>query len=430
MIRRATLAMLALAAVAAGCLPQGSRLPESPLLRLFERKSGRIAFVGPDGNVYLTDQTGSDPIAVTDDAILEGPTAVLYRSPHWSPGSDRLALLRHVFEGGALAGSALVIARAEGAEVDEVYSSTSEFPIFASWSPPGDRLALLTGRGRGPGFTLWSVPVPSGEPRVLDTGQPVYWSWSPGGEGLLVHIGGSDAENPGQARVTYLEAGDPVREFGLDLRPSDFQAPAFSPGGDQALMAGFDDRGEPSLLLTDPLGSAPQVLAPLSGRTAFGWAPDGRALAYLTFEPQKGGVVGRLRIEDLTDPASPVDLPTPDHSAVAFFWSPDSRSLLSYSAARPPGDDTTILLTMHVTDREDGNTRRLGTFRPTEEFIEMVAFFDQFQQGGTVWSPDSRSIVFPSITESGQQAIFVIPASGTVEARGIAEGTFAVWSWE
>jgi hypothetical protein len=60
----------------------------------------------------------------------------------------------------------------------------------------------------------------------------------------------------------------------------------------------------------------------------------------------------------------------------------------------------------------------------------MLSYFDQFHQAGSVWSPDSRSILFPALTDSGQSVVFVLLASGTVEPRAILGGTFAVWSWQ
>jgi hypothetical protein len=38
----------------AACLPQGVQIPESPLLRALERKSGLISYVGLDGNIYTS----------------------------------------------------------------------------------------------------------------------------------------------------------------------------------------------------------------------------------------------------------------------------------------------------------------------------------------------------------------------------------------
>ena len=44
---------------------QGFRIPQSPLLGTLERKSGRIAFVGMDGNIYTMNQAGHDVTSIT-----------------------------------------------------------------------------------------------------------------------------------------------------------------------------------------------------------------------------------------------------------------------------------------------------------------------------------------------------------------------------
>jgi len=87
--------LFGLAPFAGGCLPQGLRLPESPLLRALERKLGLIAYVGPDGNIHTMDQAGGNQAGVTDDARLfsgeEGRALRIYQYPAWAPGNRRLA---------------------------------------------------------------------------------------------------------------------------------------------------------------------------------------------------------------------------------------------------------------------------------------------------------------------------------------------------
>ena len=40
------------------CLPRDMQLPQSPLLSTLERKSGLIAYIGVDGNIFVSDQAG------------------------------------------------------------------------------------------------------------------------------------------------------------------------------------------------------------------------------------------------------------------------------------------------------------------------------------------------------------------------------------
>jgi len=47
-----------IALLVSACLPQNVQVPQSPLLSTLERKSGRIAYIGVDGNIYTSDQAG------------------------------------------------------------------------------------------------------------------------------------------------------------------------------------------------------------------------------------------------------------------------------------------------------------------------------------------------------------------------------------
>ena len=434
MMARARGALVGAAALLlAACLPEGSQLPQSPLLSALEPKAGRIAVVGTDRNVYTIDQAGGDRISITDDADGSSDAAVMYRTPSWSPASDRLVVLRHSFEGGRLAASSVVVAEADGSGRTTLFESESDHPIYQSWSPNGELLTLLTSRSSESRFRIWNVPSAGGEPHLVDVGQPAYWAWAPGGEGLLAHLDGSAQQNPGQARISLLLFGPKVTEQRLDVEPFLFQAPSFSPAGDLALIAGYDETGDPSLLLTTPLGEDVARLVPLESPTAFGWSPGGRYAAYVSAEPGLSTLIGRLHLLDLADPQNPVTVETDDSLVVAFDWAPDGDRILSYAPlVGDPGagsQDPTLLLRLQVTDSGSGETRRLGTFRPTDDFADLLPFFDQYAQSATAWSPDGRNIVFTSETESGAQGVYVLAASGTIQPRAIGEGVYAVWSW-
>jgi hypothetical protein len=292
---------------------------------------------------------------------------------------------------------------------------------------------VLTGDSSDAGLKIWHVPAEGGDAQLVDVGQPAYWAWTPGGEGLLAHLDGSSSEHPGRARVSLLLLGGSVSERRLDLEPVTFQAPSLSPAGDLALVAGSLDGGEPSLLLTTPLGESFTELLPIETQIAFGWSPRGRNAAYIAAEPGQTTLLGRLGLLDLSDPESPVPIETGEALVVAFDWSPDGRHVLSYEpVAGASGEDAqepVLLFRLNLTDVPSGETRQLGTFRPTQDFVDLLPFFDQYAQSSTAWSPDGRNIVFTSQTLDGQQAVFVLSTSGTVEPRGVAEGVYAVWSW-
>jgi hypothetical protein len=121
-IRSLGLPVLLLSLVA--CLPEGVRLPESPLLSTLERKSGLIVYIGLDGNVYTIDQGGGEPTAVTNDAQLdpenEEPFKV-YQLPAWSPDEQQVAFIGVTGTAGAPEEGAVYTAAADGSGFRELF---------------------------------------------------------------------------------------------------------------------------------------------------------------------------------------------------------------------------------------------------------------------------------------------------------------------
>jgi hypothetical protein len=51
-------------------LPQEFRLPQNEIVKIFERRVGRIAVMNQDGNILVMDQTGENVVQITRDANL------------------------------------------------------------------------------------------------------------------------------------------------------------------------------------------------------------------------------------------------------------------------------------------------------------------------------------------------------------------------
>src|ERR1700745_1042065 len=80
------LALLAL--LVSACLPDGLRVPQNQLSGLLERKSGLIAYLGTDGNIYTIDQAGQRKTQITKDAFVSNTDFMFYGLPTWSPDSQ------------------------------------------------------------------------------------------------------------------------------------------------------------------------------------------------------------------------------------------------------------------------------------------------------------------------------------------------------
>ena len=77
-------------------------------------------------------------------------------------------------------------------------------------------------------------------------------------------------------------------------------------------------------------------------------------------------------------------------------------------------------------------------FLPSRDQLTMFQFFDQFAHSHSLWSPDSKNLVFAgdladqAFSASTRQAstpqVFVVEAALAPFVERIAEGFLAVWS--
>src|SRR5207244_13617159 len=109
---------------------------------------------------------------------------------------------------------------------------------------------------------------------------------------------------------------------------------------------------------------------------------------------------------------------------VAFYWSPDATRLAIV------GLDTAARTLTWSTVGIDGKTKRaLGSFLPSSEFGFELPFFDQYAQSTSVWSADSKRIVYSAQSSGGQaERLLVMDAEGATPAAAVADGGVGVWS--
>jgi Tol biopolymer transport system component len=231
------LALFILSLLLAACLPEGMRLPESPLLSTLERKSGLIVYIGLDGNIYTIDQGGGEPTAITTDAQLdpsneEEPLKV-YQLPAWSPDERQIAFVGLTGVGGEPDEGAVYTAAADGSNLKELFRSNAEIPFYLYWSPNGNSVSFLTNSPSSTELLLQLSQVGEAEAssRVLDAASPMYWSWSPDSSQLLLHASGN-SENARLSRLSLGNEGEQAVEEVLPFEPLLFQSPQWSPDRD------------------------------------------------------------------------------------------------------------------------------------------------------------------------------------------------------
>lgn len=408
------------AALLTACLPDDVQLPQNDFLAALEPKSGLIAFVGVDGNVYTVDQGGANPTALTTDAERTADGFLLYGLPTWSEDGETVAFAAYEGTGEALTRNRLMVAPKDGTSLTEAYSSP-DYLVYYNWAPDGTRLSLLSQTPGALAFKL--VNAQGGEPYLLDAGSPFYWAWAPDSRSVLIHANGENG------RLAFLELGDDpaaVVQQNLPITPSAFKAPAFAPDGRQVLVAQTRPDGAPELVLAEADGSNPRTLVTYGQDIAFAWSPDGARIAYVDSEQ----LLGPLTVIDPAGQQAPITLA---EQVYAFFWSPDSRSVAYFvvetvaAEGETPGGNVSRL---KVLDVASGQSRVLTDLTPTDRFLQMVPFIDQYHHSVTIWSPDSQNLVISTYYNEDKSGVFILNASGNLEPRFLAEAEVGVWSWK
>jgi TolB protein len=439
-IRSAILGFAAIALSIVGCsfitIPFNSALPS-----MQPESTDLIAYMGVDGNIYTVGPSGASSVALTDDAQPNpdaGGALRYYSDPSWSPEGNNLAFME--VEAGSETGTrfSVRVRTRDDASSRVLFSSPNRAPIYLYWSPDGTRLSFITSDSRGGPLSLHLVPIDGRPGRVIDSGQPYYWSWSPTSREIVVHVGGSAADAPDVARLSQISLEPEVNESLWDLAPLAFQAPAYSPDGSSVLLAARSDVGKSGLLRVTADGRVDSVLSDDESPTAFAWSPNGQTIAIMTFDPAQPSGLGDLSFLRLGPSGQVQRVPTDAERVVAFFWSPDGERLAYFAPVLPGtnGSGTNIALQgqsvslkLAIADPADGSSRDITTFQPTSDFLRILPFFDQYLRSTTIWSPDSRTLAIPGYDEGGRARIYLVSADGTTEARSIAEGTLAFWSW-
>lgn len=390
---------------------------------------GRLVLVDSRRQVATIDGEGNNRRQLTDDDRS-------YQFPVWSPDGEWIAVL-----GSDDAGSGVYLladAPARDSAPLSIYGSENDAPFYLYWSPDSQTVSILANHAGSLGLFL-AAAGENGPARLLTTGQPFYWAWSPSADRLLIHTGANQEE----ARLAFI---DPTgTKTGENLAaPGSFQSPGISASGAYWAFTVEDAAGARWLVIQNDRGES-ETRIPHRGTAALTWSPAADRLAFIS--PDSGGsdLFGPLRLYDAQ--TGQIALLT-RQTVVAFFWSPDGRRLAFLTlhgrdsieasaemqplAAIRPAErramqrDQLPTMDVWVVDVGSGNEGFVTSFTPTPLFLaQFLPFFDQYALSHRLWSPDSAALVLP-VAENGVPHIMVIPVDGR-RPRVVADGMIAFW---
>jgi dipeptidyl aminopeptidase/acylaminoacyl peptidase len=411
---------------------------------------GRILIAGPD-----TTSRPQPRLAVTDAAghlhtmDSEGRTILDYAVPGvefgfptWSPDASRIAVTGNDKDSTAIY---VFNAADAGAKPAVIYDSGDKPPFYVYWSPDGRQLAFLA---QEPDKIALEVAPADGsaKPTVVREGAPLYWDWL-GSEHMVAHVGSSGASSfLGEVALDGTSAEKVPLSAGL------FRSPAVSHDGAYRayVTTGNDAAGVVTVEASD---RSRRETAPAFGSAAVSFDPAGATLAYVAAKQpvtnDPGFPLGPLRA---IDPASGQTRTLLDGDVIAFFWSPDGKTIAALtlkssgnevvgisgarlaSAARPasgaPDTDASLAyvpMTLSFVDVASASVRAHRAVAVSRQFVNgILPYYDQYALSHHVWAPDSSAIALPGFGNGGDQ-LFAIPADGS-EPTGLDGAVFGFWS--
>lgn len=396
----------------------------------------RIAIINGEGQIETMSPTGEDRRVLT----LRSDNA-FFQFPAWAPDGRRLA----VVGGRSLGGGIYVLedaARTGTLEERQIYFSNDNAPFYLYWSPDSRNVAFLANNARN----LIGLNVVAGDgsddSRLLATGSPFYWDWSNDGRQLLIHSGRTRSDKT--LALIDIEGGTRAGNLAV---PGDFQAPGIGQDGRYWAFAEQALDGLSALVVVDTQTGERRIFEQ-AGSLALSWSPAQDHIAFTNGAIDSHPFWGPLRWLDVaTEEIRLLSTQT----VLAFFWSPDGRSIAFITLSRDENDDSINaykpdsrrrasrvavapirqpnrgMLTLSVVEVETGNGMRLLDFQPTAVYLsQFLPFFDQYALSHRIWSPDSGAIVLP-VREDDSNTILIVPVDGGRPYR-LADGEIAFWS--
>ncbi len=395
----------------------------------------RIAVVDAAGALSTMDVQGGNIVAHP----LEGVSFVF---PAWSPDGTRIAAI-----GGTTNDGGVYVIQARGENANDptaataptaIYRSPDRPPFYLYWTPDSRQVTFLTTESEG--IALRVAPADASSPgAIIREGAPLYWDWADSARAFVNIGGGGPGAFLGEVGLDGA-AGTPTA-----TAPGAFRSPAVTHDGSHRAYVVSTGAGSASIVVESRDGANRHEI-PVAGIAAVSFSPMGGSLAFIAVDasgPPVALPIGPLRVVDVTSGSVRTLL---GGTNVAFFWSPDGKTI---ATLRIPGPDDEVAsvgdaiprvafppaatssgyaLHLVFVDVASGSVRSSREVRVSEKFaLELLPYFDQYALSHRFWAPDSASFMLPLVRPDGVVGIVLLPPDGSDERR-VADGEMGSFS--
>ena len=304
---------------------------------------------------------------------------------------------------------------------------------YPMWSPDSQQVAFIAVT-RKSGLTLFLDDLgesPEAE-YVLNEG-PLWMSWSSDSVHLIVHR---------EDRLFLVNTADTVVVTEMDVQSFAYRVAAWKPK-ESVVTFVTAVRGSPFKVQQASVAGGkmgtPSLIREVSPIAAFLWSRDGGHLAVadssklISYDGSRIPVYSELKILESVNYAERGAI---IDNILAYFWSPDGSKIAYVSI--PDGRSS---LRWILYDVNTGGRTQLVDFVPSSDQLTMFSFFDQYAYSHSLWSPDSRYLVFAgslsgggvTVSMSGHPGhtgshVFTVDTGPTLEVTTVAEGVLGLWS--
>lgn len=244
-------------------------------------------------------------------------------------------------------------------------------PHYMLWAPSSDALSYVAVSEQGLALFISTLDGSLRSHRVA-TGAPLFHSWSPDGNRIILHAGTDVALFD---RVTLSLTDIAQGAYG-------FRTPRFSPDGLRFVYA--VPAGEGLALVEQEVQGHARQVAQFAGGVSFSWADN----EHLFVAVASGGNADAFQKLWLVNVATGAREPVADVAFVAYW-------------AAPAGDRVALVLPTHggdgrfyldVRGRDGQRTGATEPFLFSEDSRAAVTFFDQYELSHPVWAPDGSAL--------------------------------------